>query len=103
MRTVQDSLGWVEELVGHVPNDQIVFELLETVVDQNAKNVTHAVSQLRRRGIRVALDDFGIGYSSLERLKGLEICPRGRAQQSRNGSFRQHRGPVASPRCSDRR
>jgi EAL domain-containing protein (putative c-di-GMP-specific phosphodiesterase class I) len=81
MRTVQDSLGWVEELVGHVPNDQIVFELLETVVDQNAKNVAHAVSQLRRRGIRVALDDFGIGYSSLERLKGLEICPRGRAQQ----------------------
>ena len=45
MRTVQDSLGWVEELVGHVPNDRIVFELLETVVAQNAENVAHAVSQ----------------------------------------------------------
>jgi EAL domain-containing protein (putative c-di-GMP-specific phosphodiesterase class I) len=73
MRTVQDSLGWVEELVRHVPNDRIVFELLETVVDQNAKNVAHAVSQLRHRGIRVALDDFCIGYSSLERLQGLDV------------------------------
>jgi diguanylate cyclase (GGDEF)-like protein len=73
MRIVQDGLGWVEELVENIPNDQIVFELLETVVDQNAKHVAHAVSKLRHRGIRVALDDFGIGYSSLERLQGLDV------------------------------
>jgi hypothetical protein len=45
MRTGKEGLGWVEELVGHVPNDRIVFELLETVVAQNAENVAHAVSQ----------------------------------------------------------
>jgi EAL domain-containing protein (putative c-di-GMP-specific phosphodiesterase class I) len=73
MRNVQVGLGWVEELVGNIPNDQIVFELLETVVDQNAKHVAHAVSKLRHRGIRVALNNIGIGYSSLERLQGLDV------------------------------
>jgi len=33
----------------------------------------HVLGELRARGIRVAIDDFGIGYSSLGYLKDLPV------------------------------
>lgn len=73
MRIAIDGLSWVDELVGSVPDSQIVFEILETVVDPNREYLYEAVLALRNRGIRVALDDFGVGYSNLERLQHLEV------------------------------
>lgn len=73
LRIVADGLGWVEDLVGDVPHDKIVFEVLETVFERENNYVTKAVGVLRDRGIKIALDDFGTGYSSLERLHLLEV------------------------------
>lgn len=73
LRIVNEGLGWVEDLVGDVPHDQIVFEVLETVFDPQNDYVPKAVDALRSRGLRIALDDFGTGYSSLERLQYLEV------------------------------
>ncbi|MBT8411937.1 MAG: bifunctional diguanylate cyclase/phosphodiesterase, partial [Octadecabacter sp.] len=73
LRIINEGLGWVEDLVGDVPHDKIVFEVLETVFDRQNDYVTKAVCALRSCGIRIALDDFGTGYSSLERLQWLEV------------------------------
>ena len=48
---------------------QIVFELAEkTVLDDNP-GVTRSINALNRAGIRIAIDDFGSGFSSLSSLR----------------------------------
>lgn len=47
---------------------RIVFELLE---DENIKDfgqVTKFISQVKEYGVKIAIDDFGAGYSNYERL-----------------------------------
>jgi EAL domain-containing protein (putative c-di-GMP-specific phosphodiesterase class I) len=60
-----------------VPPDvaaQLVFEVTENVfLGQNVNAAREAVSRLRGRGIRLALDDFGAGYSSLGYLQRFEF------------------------------
>lgn len=50
-----------------VPNDLIEVEITETlVVDElQAQTAKDTIDELHRRGIRISIDDFGSGYSSL--------------------------------------
>lgn len=52
-----------------VPPEQVTVELTETAVmeshDAAARDALHNMKQL---GLRISMDDFGIGYSSMERL-----------------------------------
>lgn len=50
-----------------VPPRLIEFELTEGVTSSTAE-ATQGLLQLKSRGFRVAIDDFGVGHSSLERL-----------------------------------
>jgi diguanylate cyclase (GGDEF)-like protein len=50
---------------------QLVLEVTESVLDLDTPTATAALHELRARGIRIAIDDFGIGYSSLSRLQTL--------------------------------
>jgi len=50
---------------------QLVIEILETGVDDEAR-LKDAVQLYRRLGCKVALDDFGVGYSNFDRLWRLE-------------------------------
>ena len=52
-----------------VPDATIELELIETAVLANPETARHAITSLRERGIRMALDDFGVGYSSLSSLR----------------------------------
>ena len=55
---------WLKALFNGLPPEMTVFEIVEsTVIDNPA-----ATKTLRSRGMRIALDDFGIGMSNLERL-----------------------------------
>ena len=72
-RTAIEGLDWVREIIGDVPRDRIVFELVETIVNSPQDQIASVVSQFRERGIRVALDDFGVGHSTLERLQVLNV------------------------------
>ncbi|MFB2921133.1 EAL domain-containing protein [Aerosakkonema funiforme] len=45
------------------------LEITETIAMQNVDFSRAKIAQLQRMGIRIALDDFGIGYSSLNYLK----------------------------------
>jgi len=49
--------------------DQIILEVTETGVMKDLARSLDVVTRLRLRGFRLAVDDFGMGYSSLERLR----------------------------------
>lgn len=72
-KVADQKLDWVQTIVGDIPTDRIVFEIVETVVEQDTSDVSRVVSQLREKGIKVALDDFGIGQSTLSRLQTVPV------------------------------
>jgi diguanylate cyclase (GGDEF)-like protein/PAS domain S-box-containing protein len=56
-----------------VPANAICLEVTETAVLRRPDMARLALDALRRLGVRVALDDFGLGYSSLTHLKALPV------------------------------
>lgn len=53
--------------------DLLKLELTETAVIDNIDDVINKMNVLKKMGIRVSLDDFGIGHSSLVYLKKLPV------------------------------
>tara|TARA_Y100001970_G_scaffold264015_1_gene350118 strand:- start:2847 stop:4010 length:1164 start_codon:yes stop_codon:yes gene_type:complete len=62
------SLQLLEEL--GLPTDQIVFEITE--LQGSIEQLRDVVQRYRAAGIRIAIDDFGAGYSMLDRVLALE-------------------------------
>jgi len=56
-----------------VPASAICLEVTETAVLRRPDVARRALDALRILGVRVALDDFGLGYSSLTHLKALPV------------------------------
>jgi diguanylate cyclase (GGDEF)-like protein/PAS domain S-box-containing protein len=56
-----------------VPASAICLEVTETAVLRRPDVARQALEALRTLGVRVALDDFGLGYSSLTHLKALPV------------------------------
>ncbi|MBX9883426.1 MAG: bifunctional diguanylate cyclase/phosphodiesterase, partial [Novosphingobium sp.] len=52
---------------------RLVFEVTEGVMLDRSAHVISVLRELNRMGIRVALDDFGIGYSSLSYLRSFQF------------------------------
>ena len=48
---------------------QLVFETSESSLVENNPSVLRTVTALKRQGVRIAVDDFGSGYSSLASLR----------------------------------
>ncbi|MBM7560781.1 EAL domain-containing protein [Fusibacter tunisiensis] len=57
----------------NVMPEDIVLEITEDVFITDLKQVRRIMDQLKRMGVRIALDDFGSGYSSMNYLKNLEF------------------------------
>jgi diguanylate cyclase (GGDEF)-like protein len=55
---------------GADPN-RLMLELTESLLVQNVEDVTRKMADLKANGVSFALDDFGIGYSSMYSLKRL--------------------------------
>lgn len=53
--------------------ERLTIEVTETELIENLGDASHVLAQLRESGVRVALDDFGSGYSSLLYLKTLPL------------------------------
>lgn len=56
-----------------LPPDRLCLEITETALAFDEQRVLQTLSKLGERGIRVALDDFGVGYSSLGALRRLPL------------------------------
>ncbi|MEO7793256.1 MAG: EAL domain-containing protein [Thermoanaerobaculia bacterium] len=56
-----------------LPAEALELEITETMALLHAGGPVSTLADLRRRGTRVAVDDFGIGYSSLSYLRELPI------------------------------
>ena len=65
----------VERLLSayRIPPQRIVFEITESTVMEDVNATIAIMDRLRRLGALFALDDFGVGYSSLSYLKRLPI------------------------------
>ncbi|HEY7593161.1 MAG TPA: EAL domain-containing protein [Actinophytocola sp.] len=57
----------------HLPADRLVIEITETVPVLDLTAGADAIRRLQASGVRVALDDFGAGYSSLTWLHALPV------------------------------
>lgn len=60
-------------LTYELPPEMIHFEILEEAYTENAEKLIDVCNQLREFGIKIEMDDFGIGNSSLNMLSILPI------------------------------
>jgi diguanylate cyclase (GGDEF)-like protein/PAS domain S-box-containing protein len=51
----------------------VALEVTETALLVETRSAHAALTELKRLGVRIALDDFGRGYSSLEHIKSLPV------------------------------
>lgn len=58
----------------HVWRNRLTLEILETSALADISHVAQTVREARQLGIDFALDDFGVGYSSLAYLKQLPVA-----------------------------
>lgn len=70
-----DFLEYVESLLDEfqVPCSLIEFELTESIYLENTERALELIKGLHKLGIKVSMDDFGSGYSSLNLLSKLPI------------------------------
>ena len=73
---------WYPDLVGKVidnlqragmDGNRMIVEVTESTVMTDPERTSRILRELNERGLRVAIDDFGMGYSSLSRLKQLPV------------------------------
>lgn len=57
----------------NIEPSEVELEITETVLIDDLEEVKEKLQTLREYGIRISLDDFGTGFSSLAYLKGLPI------------------------------
>ena len=65
----------VERIANEIgfPLECLEIEVTETVLSDQRSQAITTLEQLRARGIEIAIDDFGVGYSSLSRLQRLPV------------------------------
>ena len=59
--------------VERFPRTRLEIEISETCLHSDITGVTTLISSLKNQGISLCLDDFGMGFSSLSQLRGLQF------------------------------
>lgn len=64
---------WFKPLTPYLNNHKIVIEITETTLITQLNEVSGYIDQFKKAGFKVALDDFGSGYSSINYLAHLPV------------------------------
>ena len=64
---------WFNDLVPFLTDHKIIIEITETTLIQNLDFVSKQINKFKALGFKVALDDFGSGYSSISYLAHLPV------------------------------
>lgn len=56
-----------------IDSNRLIIELTETAYIENFRQVLKNLNQITNNGVRVAIDDFGVGFSSFTYLKKLPL------------------------------
>lgn len=72
--------------------DQVLLEILESAFGSYEEGVRRGIERLRDMGFRIAIDDFGKGFSSLGRLAAVEASMVKLDRALVNGSVASDRG-----------
>ncbi len=70
--SLPDSIGRILDWFEIEPS-RLVLEVTESALSQDAERAHHNLTRLRSTGVRVSVDDFGVGYSSMSQLLGLPV------------------------------
>ncbi|RZZ85597.1 putative bifunctional diguanylate cyclase/phosphodiesterase [Pseudoxanthomonas winnipegensis] len=70
--------GFVEQMasalrIWNVNPAQVMLEVTETAFVDNPQQIGQALTRLREMGLRIAVDDFGVGYSSLSYFRHFHV------------------------------
>ncbi|RUO24269.1 diguanylate phosphodiesterase [Aliidiomarina minuta] len=57
----------------NIPRGRLELEITESIVMDDPKLVAEVLHQLKSKGVRVAIDDFGVGFSSLSYVQQLPL------------------------------
>lgn len=70
-----DFENWVVEALRRykIPGRQLELEITENILMQDMDQAVSRLQRLAGHGVRIAVDDFGIGYSSLGYLQALPL------------------------------
>lgn len=70
-----DVISYIEDTLKELglPPSHVVMELTETYLATADEETLRMLNDMKAAGIRVAMDDFGVGYSSLFSLKTIPV------------------------------
>ena len=54
-------------------HDAIIVEITENLLMESEENIRYQLTLLRDQGVSIAIDDFGVGYSSLSYLQKMDV------------------------------
>lgn len=57
----------------HLETSDIELEITESICGEDSENIYDLIRELREEGFKIAMDDFGSGYSSLNMLKEMPL------------------------------
>jgi diguanylate cyclase (GGDEF)-like protein len=68
------TVRFIEETIVQTDTaHRIVFEILESEGIDNFDSVIHFIHRMKKLGSKIAIDDYGTGYSSLENILRLDV------------------------------
>lgn len=68
-----DFLSKILKIFENKDLDNLILEVTERIFVKDIEVIKKSISEIKRQGIKIALDDFGIGYSSLSYLKEISF------------------------------
>ncbi len=71
----EESMARIRALVQHanLPEGRVIFEITETTALKDIGRAQRTIHALKKIGCKIALDDFGVGYSSFNYVRQLDI------------------------------